>query len=82
MLTSDNFFEYVGPHVRVDGGEWVIEQVEVCVRVGGPGQAHALLLPARQVDAVLPDHRVLAVHQLGEVVQQRAGLHDLRFWPK
>ena len=38
--------------VRVDGAERVVEQVDVSVTVDGPRQRHALLLTARQVDAL------------------------------
>ena len=43
------------PHVGVQGREWVVQQVELTVRVDGPGQAAPLLLPPREVEAPLPN---------------------------
>ena len=43
------------PHVGVQGREWVVQQVELTVRVDGPGQADPLLLPPREVEAPLPN---------------------------
>ena len=47
--------EDVLPHVGVDGGEGVVEQVDLGVVVHRPGQAHPLLLAAAQVDPLLAD---------------------------
>ena len=39
-------------HVSIDCTKWVIEEVDVSVLIDRPGQRHALLLTARQVDAL------------------------------
>ena len=55
----------------------VIQQVNVLVGIDGASQANALLLPARQIDALLADlGRVAARHDV-EVDDQGAGVDDL-----
>ena len=54
-LWSDDVLEDVLAHVCVDGGEWVVQEVDTGVVVDGPRHTHALFLPARDVDALLPD---------------------------
>ena len=43
------------PHVRVDSGERVVQQVHVGVVVDSPGQTNPLLLTPGQVDPLFPD---------------------------
>lgn len=49
--------EYALPDVLVDGAEWVVQQVNVCVAVHGASERDTRLLPAREVDAALADLR-------------------------
>ena len=62
-----------------DGGihrrQHVVQQVQVRVRVDGPGQRHAGPLPARQIHAQLPDRCHVPRGQTLQVVRQRAGRH-------
>ena len=51
-MWSDDFVEEMLRHVRVDGAERVVKQERVRVLVDGTRQRHALLLTARQVDAL------------------------------
>ncbi len=54
---SDDLLEDVFPDVRVDGGERVVQQVDVRVAVDGPRQRDALLLTPGQVDALWRQQR-------------------------
>mmetsp|Transcript_10044 Transcript_10044/g.29733 ORF Transcript_10044/g.29733 Transcript_10044/m.29733 type:complete len:505 (+) Transcript_10044:1674-3188(+) len=65
--------EEVRRHLRVHGGERVVEQHEVRAGVARAREAHARLLPAAEVHALLADLRVHAVGQLRRVHVQRAG---------
>ena len=39
-------------HVRIDCTKWVIQEVDVSVLIDRPRQRYALLLTARQIDAL------------------------------
>lgn len=49
--TANAVLEYVLPHVCVDGGQDVIQQVHVGLGVHCAGQTHPLLLPPGKIDS-------------------------------
>ena len=51
-VRSDDFVKDVFADVRVDGGQWVVQQVDVSVCVHGSGQTDPLFLTTTQVDAL------------------------------
>mmetsp|Transcript_15581 Transcript_15581/g.24246 ORF Transcript_15581/g.24246 Transcript_15581/m.24246 type:complete len:1269 (+) Transcript_15581:1003-4809(+) len=74
---ANQLVEQVPPDVGVHRRERVVEHVEVGVGVGGPGEGHALLLAAAEVDALLADLGGVARGQHGQVRAQRAGRQHL-----
>ena len=49
---ADDVVEKTPADVGVDGGERVIQQVDVAALIDGPCKRHTLLLAPRQVDAL------------------------------
>lgn len=49
---ADDFIKDVLTHVRVHSGQWVIQEVNISLSVDGPGQAHSLLLPSREIQSL------------------------------
>ena len=49
-LGSDDLLKDVFPDMRVDGREWVVQEVDVCLLVDCSRQTHPLLLTSTQVD--------------------------------
>ena len=76
---GDDVVEDVRGGVGVEGGERVVEEVDVGVAVGRAGDRDALLLSAREVDAVLADHRLVAGLELVKVLLQGAGARNLKY---
>ena len=58
--------------VGVHGAERVVQQIERRAAIHSAGQADALPLPARQVDAALANLRLIAGRQHRQVCAQRA----------
>ena len=56
--------EEVPADVGVHGGEGVVQEEDVGGGVGGPCQRDAVALPPAQVDALLPNLRLIACGQL------------------
>lgn len=52
--------EDVRAHLSVDGSQWIVENVEVRLRVDGACDCYALLLTAAEIDAVLANFRAIA----------------------
>ena len=75
---SNDVVEDVLADVRVDGTQRVVEHVDIGVGEDGARQADALLLSARQVDALLADLGAIARRHDGQVGAERArGQHLL-----
>ena len=72
----EHVLEDVRPHVHVDGGEGVVEKVDVTVGVAGAGQADPLLLPSGKVDAAVADLDLVAAFKDLQVAGQRAVFND------
>lgn len=49
---ADHFIEDVLTHVRINSGQGVIQEVNIGLSVDGPGQAHSLLLPPREIQSL------------------------------
>ena len=72
---SDHVLEYALADMCVDGTQRIVEHVDVGVGVERPGQADALLLSARQVDALVADFGAIAVRHDVEVDAHGARVH-------
>ena len=49
---TNDVIKDVFTHVRIDCTKWVIQEVDVSVLIDRPRQRYALLLTARQIDAL------------------------------
>lgn len=65
-------------HARVDSRQRVIEDVHIRIRVGRPSERDALLLTSRQVDALLPDLRLVPRWQCSQVLPSRREKHVMK----
>jgi len=51
-IRSDDFVKDVFADVRVNSGQWVVQQVDICVCENSSGQTDPLFLTTTQVDAL------------------------------
>lgn len=49
---SDHFVKDVLTHVRVNSGQWIVQEVNIGLSVDSPGQTYSLLLPTREVQSL------------------------------
>ena len=66
------------PHVRIDGTEGVIQEINVGIAVAGSSQGDAGSLSSRNIHSPLPDLGVESIHQLLEVWFELAHSHHFR----
>lgn len=49
---SDHFVKDVLTHVRVNSGQWIVQEVNIGLSVDSPGQTYSLLLPTGEVQSL------------------------------
>ena len=49
---SNNFIKDVFPHMWIDSAEWIIQQIDISIKIHWTRQAHSLFLSSTQVYAL------------------------------
>ena len=73
-VTLNALCEDLARDLWIDGAQRIVQQVNISISIDGPCEADSCLLAARNVDATLSNHGVLA---LGEVLHIFVELADL-----